>query len=216
MSVIPDRCFLRVNFGAFNPFRFLNYSQRGVIHLWNWWKSCKVEDIQEMRSKLWVLTHGLRRSTATMLFMHSRSESSVAIRKGHRDLKSLERNQRLRDKTGLEQPCALVTVENRLATSVHIDLTQKGKQGCKQDFKESTTVKGSLYEFSPFPSVSSIPTKLASQSSILSIHNDSTQKTKHDISQDSKKSVQKCKQDCNQASRESIKESKQNCNPDIK
>lgn len=69
--------------------------------------ACSNEGICGEGSNFWVTTHGLRGTLATILFENGHSDSSVAMRTGHRDPKSLKSYQHLRGSTGLQQQRAL-------------------------------------------------------------------------------------------------------------
>jgi len=64
---------------------------------------CTVEGIAGSGKKGWVTTHGLRGTLATLLFENGHSDSSVALRTGHRDPRSLKSYQNLRGIEGMQQ-----------------------------------------------------------------------------------------------------------------
>lgn len=51
----------------------------------------------------WVTTHGLSGALATLLFESDHADSSVAMRTGHRDMRSLKSNKNLRGWLGKRQ-----------------------------------------------------------------------------------------------------------------
>lgn len=65
--------------------------------------ACEKEGVEGEGQKSWVTTHGLRRTLATLLFQNGHSDSSVALRTGHRDPKSLKSYQNLQGTESLRQ-----------------------------------------------------------------------------------------------------------------
>lgn len=63
---------------------------------------CVAEDFSGSGERNWITTHRLRGTLATLLFETNHSDSSVAMRNGHRDPRSLKRYQRLRRTKGTE------------------------------------------------------------------------------------------------------------------
>lgn len=64
---------------------------------------CSDEGINGSGTKSWVTTHGLRGTLATLLFQAGHADSSVSLRTGHRDPRSLKSYQNLRGVEGLRQ-----------------------------------------------------------------------------------------------------------------
>ena len=71
-------------------------------------KVCEEEGIAGSGVKSWVTSHGLRGTVATLLVQSGHADSSVAMRTGHRDPRSLKSYQNLRGMEGLQQQRDLV------------------------------------------------------------------------------------------------------------
>lgn len=74
--------------------------------------ACIVKNICSSGTKHWVTSHGLRGIQASILFEAGNSESSVAMRTGHRDPKSLKSYQNLRGREGKDQQLDLLGGRN--------------------------------------------------------------------------------------------------------
>lgn len=66
-------------------------------------RACIAEGISGLGGKLWVTNHSLRGTLASILFEAGHSNSSVAMRTGHRQMQSLKSYQNLRGGDGLRQ-----------------------------------------------------------------------------------------------------------------
>ena len=99
-----DRFFLAINHHAASQHQFFKRSAIGKNHFSKIVKDvCKREKIVGSGTRNWVTTHSLRGTLATILFGAGHSDSSVAMRTGHRDPRSLKSYQNLRGTKGREQ-----------------------------------------------------------------------------------------------------------------
>lgn len=99
-----DRFFLGVNHRAANIRDFFKRSPIGKNTFGKIVKdACVKEGINGSGSRGWVTTHGLRGSLASILFGAGHSDSSVVMRTGHRDPRSLKSYQNLRGIEGIKQ-----------------------------------------------------------------------------------------------------------------
>lgn len=72
---------------------------------------CDAEGISCSGVKSWVTTHGLSGTLETILFEAGHEESSVALRTGNQDLKSLKSYQNLRGCLGKRQQRDLIDID---------------------------------------------------------------------------------------------------------
>ena len=96
-----DRFFLAINPGATLRSLFFKRKHLGKNCFHNLVKgACLAEGIAGSGHLIWVTTHGLRDTLATLLFENGHSDSSVALRTGNRDPRSLKSYQHLRGGEG--------------------------------------------------------------------------------------------------------------------